>query len=444
MIFIKFCIRYKQKRFQMKNKLLTVSIPILLLIIASFYITSQFIQPSPKKEFTIATGSLNGQYYKTALQYKKILEKQKVKVNILTSNGSVNNLELLENKKADMAFIQNGIDYDKKDTNIEAIASTYYEPLWIFYKNEGYEMDYIIQLISKKISLGEKGSGTFDLASKILNDNKINTANSELLNYSTKDAKDKLLKGEIDAMFVVISPDSEIIKELLEDPSISLFSFKRAKAYSRKYTFLESLKLYEGTLDLYKNLPSEDISLLSTTASLVIRNDFSEELTRLVLKSIKEVHNKKGLFQKENQFPNAHNITIPLNDEAQRYHNYGDTWLEKIFPYWIASNLDRLKILLIPLITLLIPLLKGGFPLYRWSIRSKIYRWYDEVQNIDLSLERKATKEELEEKLCEIEALKKEIKLETKVPLSYMGEYYDLIMHIELIISKINLRIVNN
>jgi len=81
-------------------------------------------------------------------------------------------------------------------------------------------------------------------------------------------------------MFVVISPDSEIIKELLEDPSISLFSFKRAKAYSRKYTFLESLKLYEGTLDLYKNLPSEDISLLSTTASLVIRNDFSEELTR--------------------------------------------------------------------------------------------------------------------------------------------------------------------
>ena len=428
----------------MKNKLLTVSIPILLLIIASFYITSQFIQPSPKKEFTIATGSENGQYYKTALLYKEILEKQKVKVNILTSNGSIDNLNLIENKKADMAFIQNGIDYKKKNTSIKAIASTNYEPLWIFYRNEGYSMDYILQLISKKISIGEKGSGTFDLASKILTDNKLNNDNSTLLNYSTIDAKEKLLSGKIDAMFLVMSPNAPIVKELLENPDINLFTFKRSKAYSRKYSFLESLDLYEGTIDLYKNLPSEDVRLLSTTATLVIRDDFSEELIRLVLKSIKEVHNKKGLFEKENQFPNIDNITIEINEEAQRYHTYGDTWLEKIFPYWIASNLDRLKILLIPLITLLIPLLKGGVPLYRWSIRSKIYKWYDELQKIDLLLENLTSKEQLKEKLIEIEALKKEIKEETKVPLSYMGEYYDLIMHIELIISKINIKITSN
>lgn len=428
----------------MKNKLLTVSIPILLLIIASFYITSQFIQPSPKKEFTIATGSENGQYYKTALLYKEILEKQKVKVNILTSNGSVENLNLIENKKADMAFIQNGLDYKKSHPSIETIAATNYEPLWIFYRNEGYSMDYVLQLISKKISIGEKESGTFDLASKILSDNKLNNENSTLLNYSTMEAKDKLLTGEIDAMFLVMSPNSEIVKELLENPDINLFTFKRSKAYSRKYTFLESLDLYEGTIDLYKNLPSEDINLLSTTATLVIRDDFSEELIRLVLKSIKEVHDKKGLFEKENQFPNIENITMKINEEAQRYHEYGDTWLEKIFPYWIASNLDRLKILLIPLITLLIPLLKGGAPLYRWSIRSKIYKWYDELQKIDLLLEKLTSKEELKEKLIEIEALKKEIKEETKVPLSYMGEYYDLIMHLELIISKINIKMLSN
>jgi len=429
---------------KIKNKLLTISIPILLLIIASFYITSQFIQPSPKKEFTIATGSKNGQYYKTALLYKEILEKQKVKVNILTSNGSIDNLNLIENKKADMAFIQNGIDYTEKSVSIKSIASTNYEPLWIFYKNEGFQMDYIIQLISKKISIGGEGSGTFDLASKILSDNEINKNNSKLYNYSTQEAKEKLLKGDIDAMFLVISPNSAIVKELLENPNINLFSFKRAKAYSRKYNFLESTPLYEGTIDLYKNLPSENINLLSTTATLVIRNDFSEELTRLVLKSIKDIHDKKGLFEKENQFPNLDNITIEANEEALRYYTYGDTWLEKIFPYWIASNLDRLKILLIPLITLMIPLLKGGFPLYRWSIRSKIYRWYDEVQGLDLSLEQLKTKEELKRKLLEIEELKKEIKDETKVPLSYMGEYYDLIMHIELIITKINLKISTN
>ncbi len=427
----------------MKYKFFTVSIPILLLVVASFYLTSKFIEPSSKKEITIATGSIDGEYYNTALKYKEILEKQKVKVNILTSNGSMENIQLLNEKKADIAFVQNGIDSLKKQTEIKAIASIYYEPLWIFYKNDEYKMDYLIQLITKRISIGREKSGTEDLALKMLNDNGINKENTQLLNNSTAEAKDLLIKGEIDAMFIVSSPNSKIIKELLENPDIKLFNFKRAKAYSRKYTFLESTPLYEGTIDLYRNLPSEDINLLSTTANLIVRNGFSDELTRLILKEIKKVHNKKELFEAANQFPNIENLTIDINEDADRYFTYGDTWLEKIFPYWIASNIDRLSILLIPLITLMIPLSKGFFPLYRWSIRSKIYKWYEQIHKIDLIAEYES-QDKLQDCLTQITILKKEIKQETKVPLSYMGEYYDLIMHLELIISKINTKLSNN
>lgn len=424
----------------MKNKFFTVSIPILLFVIASFYFTSKFIEPSSKKEITIATGAKDGEYYKTALIYKDLLEKQKVKVNIVTSNGSIENIKLLNDKKVDIAFVQNGISQENNQNNLKAIASIYYEPLWVFYKNQNYTMDYIIQLISKKISVGNEGSGTKDLVLKILNDNGINAENSELLNHTTQESKDLLLKGEIDAMFIVSSPNSKIVKELLENPNINLFSFKRAKAYSRKYTFLESITLYEGTMDLYKNLPNEDINLLTTTANLIVREGLSDELIRLILKEIKNVHNKKELFESANQFPNINNLTIEINEDANRYFTYGDTWLEKIFPYWIASNIDRLKILLIPLITLMIPLSKGFFPLYRWSIRSKIYKWYEELQKIDLKMEN-ANNNEIQKYLEDIITLKKEIKNETKVPLSYMGEYYDLIMHLELIITKINNRI---
>ena len=427
----------------MKYKFFTVSIPIILLVIASFYLTSKFIEPSSKKEITIATGSMDGEYYNTALKYKEVLEKQKVKVNILTSNGSMENIQLLNEEKADIAFAQNGIDSLKKQTQIKAIASIYYEPLWIFYKKDAAKMDYLIQLISKKISIGKENSGTEDLALKMLNDNGINKENTQLLSTSTQEAKDLLIKGEIDAMFIVSSPNSKVIRELLENPDISLFSFKRAKAYSRKYTFLESTPLYEGTIDLYRNLPSEDINLLSTTANLIVRNGFSDELTRLILKEIKKVHNKKELFEAANQFPNIENLTIDINEDADRYFTYGDTWLEKIFPYWIASNIDRLSILLIPLITLMIPLSKGFFPLYRWSIRSKIYKWYEQIHKIDLIAEYES-QDKLQDCLTQITILKKEIKQETKVPLSYMGEYYDLIMHLELIISKINTKLSNN
>ncbi len=420
----------------MKNRIFTISIPILLLIIASFYITSKFVKPAPKKEITIATSTENGNYYKTALQYKELLEKVKVKVNLITSKGSIENIKLLQENKADIAFIQNGSITAQEDKNIKALASIYYEPLWVFYKNEGFKIDYIIQLITKKISIGEVGSGTQNLAFKILKDNGITKENSKIFNYTNKKAKEFLLKGEIDALFIVGSQNSEIVKELLANPKINVLSFKRAQAYSKKYSYLESLTLYEGTLDLYKNLPDENINLLATTANLVTKDGFSEELIRIFLKKVKEVHNKKDLFAKQGEFPNNLNMKLELHEEAQIYFQNGDTWLEKIFPYWIASNIDRLKIFLIPLITLMIPLYKGVFPLYQWSMRSKIYKWYEEVKDFDKKI-RTLNKEELELELEKIQKLQEEISKETKVPLSFMGEYYNLIMHINLIEQRI-------
>ncbi|WP_108061808.1 TAXI family TRAP transporter solute-binding subunit [Poseidonibacter lekithochrous] len=427
----------------MKNKFLTVSIPVILLVIASFYLAFQFINPSPKRVITIATGSIHGQYYQTAIKYKELLHKVDVEVNIVTSSGSLENIKLLNEKKVDIAFIQNGTIKANTTKSIEALASVYYEPLWLFYKKDLNDIQYIQDLKSKKISLGLEHSGTKDLSSEVLAINGINKDNAQLEYHNAKESKDKLLNDELDALFLVTSANSKIIKELLENKDIAVFSFKRAIAYSKKFHYLEPINLYEGTVDIYNNMPSRDIKLLSTTATLVVNKDFSDELIRIFLKKVKEVHKRKSLFEAENQFPNINNIEIDMNEEAFRYFTYGDTFLEKIFPYWIASNLDRLKILLIPLLTLMIPLFKGVFPLYRWSIRSKIYRWYDEVQDLDLSLEG-LSKEELVEKLKELEKLKQEIKEETKVPLSYMGEYYDLIMHLELIISKVNIKISSN
>ncbi|AXH08771.1 hypothetical protein CP960_05405 [Malaciobacter halophilus] len=424
----------------MKSRFFTISIPILVLIIASFYITSKFVKPAPKKEITIATGSKTGNYYKTALIYKKLLEEEKVKVNIITSKGSVENITLLHENKADVAFIQNGTITTNDTKNIKSIASIYYEPLWVFYRNEGYKIDYIIQLITKRINIGQEGSGTHDLTSKILKDNGLSKQNATILNYSNEEAKKLLLAKKIDAMFAVTSHNSQIVKELLENPNINVLSFKRAKAYSRKYSYLDSLTLYEGTLDLYKNLPDENINLLATTANLVVKSDFSQELIRILLKKVKEVHNKKELFSKQGEFPNLKNMKLQVHEEAKIYFENGDTWLEKIFPYWIAANIDRLKIFLIPLITLLIPLFKGVLPLYQWSMRSKIYKWYEEVKTVELDIAY-LNKQQLEEQLEKLQDLQDEISKETKVPLSFMGEYYNLIMHINMLEQRIKTRL---
>ncbi|MGB9802085.1 MAG: TAXI family TRAP transporter solute-binding subunit, partial [Arcobacter sp.] len=359
-------------------------------------------------------GLKDGNYYKIATEYKKLLEENKIDVTLLTTKGSVDNIKLIKEGKADIAFAQNGI-IQAPDSNIEFLGNIYYEPLWIFYKNDQYKIDYLIQLITKRISIGEDGSGTKDLSMKLLKDNGIDNSNSTILSLDTQTSKKMLLDGKIDAMFMVTSHKSPVVKKLLEDPKINVLSIKRAKAYGQKYGFLAALTLYEGTLDLYKNIPEENINLLSTSASLLVNKNVPAELTRLFLKQVKLIHSKESLFSKENQFPNLLNTNLEINKEAKQYFTNGDTWLEKIFPYWIASNIDRLKLLLIPLLTLMFPLFKGIFPLYQWSMRSKIYRWYKILNRTDKKIAT-ANNEELERFNKELDDLNIEIQKETKVP----------------------------
>jgi len=413
-----------------------VYLPIIVVTFLTFFITSKFIQPAPVKELTIAAGSKNGTYYNVALAYKALLEQENVSVTVLETKGSIENIKLLQEKKADIGFTQSGTLNSQNSQHIQSLASIYYEPLWIFYKNEGFEINYIIELIGKKISIGQNGSGTFDLSKRILNDNGIDNTNSELFNYSSKEAKKQLLEGKIDALVTVVSPESKITQELLGNPKINILSIKRAQAYSRKYSYLSTLKLYEGTMDLYKNLPNSNIQLLAATANLVARDGIPHELTRLLLKKVKEVHKHKSLFAQENQFPNILNLDTIINEEALKYLESGDSWLESIFPYWIASNIDRLKLLLIPLLTLMFPLFKGVAPLYKWTMRSKIYKWYKKINEIDRKI-KQLNKKELITELSHLEQMQLLIQEQTNVPLSFMGEYYNLLVHIELVINKI-------
>ncbi|NPA60435.1 MAG: ABC transporter substrate-binding protein [Epsilonproteobacteria bacterium] len=411
---------------------------VLFFCLSVFYIASNFVQPAPIKELSIATGSATQNYYQTALKYKELLAKQNVKLNIVQTSGSIENLALLHNSKVDIAFIQSGVIDAKQHKNIQSLASVYYEPLWIFYKNNGYLMEYIVELINKRVGIGVDGSGTQFLAKKILNDNGITSKNTTLISLSSAEAKKKLLSGEIDAMFMVTSPNSSSVVELLSNPNIELLGLKRTKAYEQKYKFLSPLVLYEGTIDLYKNLPSEDKNLLATTANLVCRKGLNDELIRIFLKQLKPVHAKESIFEKENEFPSLENLDTTIAKEASNYLTKGDSWLESIFPFWVASQIDRLKILLIPLLTLLFPLLKGILPLYNWSIRSKIYKWYKRLDKLEYS--GSLSQEKIEAYLEELAKLKNEVQEHTKVPLSYKGEYYNLLLHIDSVANELLLK----
>ena len=404
---------------------------IILLIISFVYI--QLTTPAVKKTLKIATGAIGSDSYAYAISYKALLEPEGVNLEVIPTLGSLDTLGYLDTKKADIGFVHSGILLNKREYNFESLASVYYEPLWIFYRNDGYSLNYLLEATGKNLGISMTNDGTFDLAQKLsLSNGLIENVNTTYI-YD-EDALKQLKDKKIDIFITLATKDNQNIQNLLADPSIELMSLKRINAYTQKFDYLVSLKLFEGSIDLYKNLPSKDVNLLSTTQNLVCNPDIPGELIRIFLKKVQQIHGEKTFFQNADEFLNSKHIDTVINDDAELYLLNGESWLEKIFPYWVASNIDRLKLLIIPLIWLIIPLFKSIIPLYVITTRAKIYRWYEKLDIINRKIN---NNENIEEIKKELEILKDEIQTKTQVPLSYKGEYYNLIVHLELLEKKI-------
>ena len=397
---------------------------IILTIIAIVF--TMLKPPSKQKQITLATGAIGSDSYAYGLSYQVLLKDVGVDLKLLPTQGSLDTIGYLNNKQADIGFIHSGVLEDKKEYDFESLASVYTEPLWIFYRDEGYSINYLIEATGKKVGISTTNDGTYDLMQRLSKENGL-VNNIDASYLADKNSLTQLKNKKIDIFITLATIDNQYIQELLADPAINVMSIKRVNAYTQKFDYLESLSLYEGIIDLYKNLPSKDINLLSISQNLVSNKNIPDELIRIFLKKVKIVHGKLSLKHLDTQ----------INTEAKLYVENGESWLEKIFPYWIASQIDRLKLFIIPLIWLIIPLFKSIIPLYIFTIRSKIFKWYTKLQDINIRI--KNNKEDISTIERDLKILQDEIEVKIKVPPSYMGEYYNLILHTELLEKKIEI-----
>jgi hypothetical protein len=126
-----------------------------------------------------------------------------------------------------------------------------------------------------------------------------------------------------------------------------------------------------------------------------------------------------------------------LNRSAAEYFKDGPSLFDRYLPFWVASLISRTRILLVPLLTLMIPLIRLTPPIYRWRIRSGIYRWYEVLRRIDQGLSDPHAGRSILVHRAELERIEAELR-EINVPLSYMQEFYNLRLHLELVRRRVN------
>jgi TRAP transporter TAXI family solute receptor len=405
---------------------LKIYIPAFMLALLGFALAYQFVDPAPPSSLSFSAGQKGGAYYAYAERYRDYLKERGIRVTILESAGSVQNVRRLKSGKADIAFVQSGI-VNSNNKQLQSLGSMYYEPLWVFLRR-GLDVHFLRDLKGKRIAVGLSGSGTQALAMQLLKDNGIAADNATLSSSDTATAATALMQGKLDALFIVSASANQSVQALQANADVRLLGIKRAEAYTRRIDALSSVGLPEGSLNLALNIPAQDTQLLASTATLIVRNNLHPALQGLIMQAASAIHHGSSLFAEAGTFPAPQRTGLTLSKTATHYYKSGPPFLQRFLPFWAATMIDRLKVLLLPFIALLLPLFKVVPPLYRWRIRSRIYRWYEELGNIDSALADGFSPALLKD----IARIEMEIR-KVHVPLSYAQELYDLRLHLALV-----------
>jgi hypothetical protein len=355
------------------------------------------------------------------------------------------NLALITDPRAHVAaaFLQGGLTNGRETPDVLSIGRVFYEPVWVFYQGEA-KLERFTDLVGKRVLIGPAGSATATLATRLLTASGVTADTSTLITMELPDYVAALESGKADAGVLVLAPEARTVRRLLASPTVRLMDLVQADAYAQRFPFLQKLVLKEGVVDFAKDLPRTDTRMLATTAALVIDRDLHPALVNLLTQAAITVHGQpmvdaRGetpIFQRAGAFPSADDQEFPLSPDASHVYKTGAPFLQRYLPFWIATWLDRLSVLLLPMIGILLPAVRIVPALYAWRIRRRIVYWYHELKKVEAEIGTHSDSGELVGTLRHIDRIEEAVN-RLIIPVHFANQLYDLRGHIHVVRRRV-------
>src|SRR5487761_2158973 len=388
----------------------------LLLLAGAYYL----LDPTPPKRVVLATGPEQSDYAEFGKRYATELKRYGIEVVLRPTLGSSENRRLLRDaaQTVDLGFVRGGssdaaraADEDKSGVPLVSLGSLYLEPIWLFYRSDAAKrlnreatLTQLTELRGWRVNVGARGSGVTGLVAKLLQVNGIARDSLKESRLEQTPAVVALLAGKLDAVVLASVPESLMVQ-------------------------------MRGVVDLARDLPAHDVPLIATTTTLVARAATHPALLQLFVQAAHDIHGGTGWLAHAGQFPSPENSEFPLAKEAERYYRNGPPLLQRYLPFWLANLIDRMWVALVSIIAVLIPLGRVVPPLYQFRVRSRVFRWYRQLRDIEDSLRTKSVpRAVLLDDLNKLDAKAQHI----TVPLSYADQLYALRSYIHLVREQLS------
>jgi hypothetical protein len=429
----------ESRRRRIAWRLVLISLPAILLVSVVTWVAVTIVRPAPPDTIRMVSGPEGSIYRSLAERYRQTIQRFGVKVVVLPSRGSQDNLQRLSDRKAkvDVGFVQSGLVEDGADGGLVSLGTMFAQPLMVYHR-VGHPLETLSQLKGKRVAVGPEGTGSRVLALKLLSANGVEGSPTVLLDLNGSEAVRALAAGHIDAAFLMgDSATTEVMQSLRDAPGVDLMNFRQAAGYVRRFHFLSRLTLPQGAIDLAKDYPPRDYDLVGPTVELVARRHLHPALSDLLIRAAREIHGGPGLFRDAGQFPAPVAHDFPLSADAERYYKSGEQFLYKRLPFWLASLVDRVLVVVVPLLVLIVPATRVAPFLYRWRVRSRIYRWYGALMAIERDMHPGVPPDlrgEFQRRLDEVDEAVNDL----RTPLAFADQLYLLRSHVAMVRERLN------
>lgn len=407
--------------------------PIIFLVIGLLIAAYWYLQPQPPKHVTLATGPTGSAYAEFGKRYATALKANGITVELKPTSGSWENLELLRKGGADVGFVRGGSadPVADEEAGLSSLGSLFFEPIWLFYRADSAlkvdkktgTLTSLTQLRGLRVNVDMPGSGLPEIMERLFKANRIGPDDVLLSNLEQAAAAEALQAGLLDAIVLSSAPQSPQVQRLLRAGDIKLMDFGQADAYSRRFPFLSAVTLPRGVVDLSKDLPPSDVSLLAATTSLLSREETHPALRQLFAQSAQTVHSGAGWFNRARDFPNTRTSELPVSPEGDRAINGTPPFWQRYLPFWASNLVERMWLVLGGLLVLMLPLSRVIPPLYQFRVRRRVFRWYARLRDIEGKVDaRTGDRDTLLKELDDLDRVVNKV----AVPLSYADELYAL------------------
>jgi len=388
----------------------------------------------PPDKLVLAAGPQNGAYTQIAEQYRELLARDGITLEIIETAGSAENAKLVANRQVDAAIIQGGIPITNPD--IQAIGTVFNEPMVFLSRKGAIVPGNPANWAGLRISSGQSGSGTATAFRDFQAAAGLDPAANTHLSLSYREAIDALMNGTIDLAVFVTTIDAPYLISAYAHPSIRLVPLDYTEALSRRMEYAGTVLVPPGAISLRPVIPPSPRQLLALGARLVIAPDLHPSLVNRLTMAARELHSKRDIITDPGEFPSVNGAAIPINNAARLLILEGPSVWHDWLPYWMAAQFNRVLLLVLPFLFIVLPLIRAVPSLYAFIMRWKIWQFYPEIRVIEAELSLASDQADLASMDARLITLDKRLS-EVHIPVAYRQTAYDARMHIELVRRRI-------